>query len=65
MVHLVAHVEENEGMSVTQLKDQVEKKEGMLIALLKHELEENHDGKHQEQHPHKMTWTECKLVSFG
>ena len=44
MVHMVTHVEENEGMLDTLLKYLVVENEGMLISLLKHKLTKNHDG---------------------
>ena len=48
-MHLVIHVMENEGMSMT---------------LLKCELTKNHDGHHQELHVTKeMTQTECEPAS--
>ena len=51
VLHLVMHVMENGGMSIT---------------LLKNELMHNHDANHLEPHSaEEMTWIECKLVIFG
>ena len=45
-MHLVMHVEENEGIPLVVLEDWVAMNEGISITLLKHQLVENHDGKH-------------------